>query len=57
MRVASDATLKRAADLRNSGKSWLELTRTPQARQTGLDFFKGAKGWRVSSGKSPSTKK
>ncbi|MBX3592918.1 hypothetical protein [Sphingomonas sp.] len=44
MRVASEATLKRAAKLRSGGKSWLQLTRTPQARQTGLDFFKGAKG-------------
>lgn len=57
MRVASDATLKRAADLRNTGKSWLELTRTPQARQTGLDFFKGAKGGRVGPGKAPNAKK
>ena len=43
MRVASDAVLQRAATLRKDGTSWLELTRTAQTRQVGLEFFKGAR--------------
>jgi hypothetical protein len=43
MRVASDATLARAARLREGGKSWLELTRSEETRRTGLRFFAGGR--------------
>lgn len=43
MRVASEAALKRAAEIRRTGKSWYELTATKESRQASLDFFRGAR--------------
>lgn len=43
MRVSSEETLRRAAVARESGKSWMELTRAKGAIDVGLDFFSGAK--------------
>ena len=49
MRVASDAILGRAADVRSKGQSWLELTRTDASRKAGLDFFKGSRSVHASA--------
>jgi hypothetical protein len=43
MRVASDAVLERAAEIRRNGKSWLELTREATTREAGLKFFRRAR--------------
>lgn len=43
MRVASDAILERAADVRRSGKSWMELTRNDRSREATLEFFRGVR--------------
>lgn len=51
MRVASDAILERAADVRRGGKSWMELTRNDRSRQATLEFFRGARS--VESAKRP----
>jgi hypothetical protein len=39
MRVSSEETLKRAAQLREGGHSWFELTRSREAIADGLRFF------------------
>lgn len=43
MRVASEAALKRAVEVRRSGKSWFELTATAESREASLKFFRGAR--------------
>jgi hypothetical protein len=44
MRVNSDETIRRAIDYRamRGGKSWLELSREPEAQKRSREFFLGA---------------
>ncbi len=53
MRVSSEETLRRAAIVRESGKSWMELTRSKGGLAAGLDFFSGAKPARRATGHGP----
>lgn len=42
MRVASDEAIRRAAELRASGKSWDELTSTPESWKASIELWLGS---------------